>query len=221
VRQASGEFTRTGKSFAVRSFAQLVDAEPTVHEKQAYLQTRGKDAQGRALWVKEADATVIVARDKYPIGVKEGEKWIILSITSGTLVAYEGLEPVFATLQSPGAGGVPMRGRNPVKMSTTPMGVYRVTFKHRAATMSPEQGENRSFWIADVPYTQYFNAPFALHTAYWHESFGELMSAGCVNLSPRDGRTLFEWTDPKVPPEWNGAGPVGPLGPGTYVVVTR
>src|SRR5690606_32922081 len=110
-----------------------------------------------------------------------------------------------STLVSPGVGGVPVSGRDPVKYSTTPMGVYRITYKHRAAHMSPEQGENRSFWIADVPYTQYFDAPFALHVAYWHDTFGKGMSAGCVNLSPRDGERLFSFTDPVVPEDWNGA----------------
>ena len=118
-------------------------------------------------------------------------------------------------------GGVPRKGVDPVKASTTPLGIYRITYKHHAATMSPEQGEDRSFWIADVPYTQYFNAPFALHVAYWHENFGEGMSAGCVNLSPRDGRYLFGWTDPQLPAGWNGLSSGGDNGKGSWVVVRR
>ena len=133
-----------------------------------------------------------------PFSVTDTDKWVIVSITQGTLVAYQGRQPLFTTLVSPGAGGVPIAGKDPVKMSTTPLGVFRIAFKHRAATMSPEQGEDRSFWIADVPHTQYFSAPFALHTAYWHENFGEPMSAGCINLSPRDGAWLFDWTEPRV-----------------------
>ena len=171
--------------------------------------------------MREDDATVIRERKEPPIGVAAGSKWLIHSITQGTLIAYEGKRAVFATLASPGAGGVPIKGKDPIKMSTTPLGVYRVTFKHGATTMSPEYGENRKFWIADVPYTQYFNAPFALHTAYWHEEFGEPMSAGCVNVSPRDGKWLHDWTTPTVPAGWGGAGPGGRHGAGTYVVIAR
>lgn len=222
VQNAKGDFEALGEAFAVRSFVGLKPgAEPVRVGRDSYLETLAKTAQGTAIWAKESDATVVKKRDGRPIGVAAGEKWLLISITNGTLVAYEDETPVYATLHSPGAGGVPIKGKNPVKMSTTPMGVYRVTFKHHAATMSPEFGENRSFWIADVPYTQYFNAPFALHTAYWHEDFGQPMSAGCVNLSPEDGRHLFGWTDPKLPAGWNGAAPLGPLGKGTYVVVTR
>jgi hypothetical protein len=221
-RTKDGGFEPSGQQWAVRSFVALdADADPVAGDKQSFLPTREHDASGATLYAAQDDATVIRARSEVPIGVAAGSRWIVLSITEGTLVAYDGLRPVYATLQSPGAGGPPIKGKDPVKMSTTPMGVYRITFKHRAATMSPEYGENRKFWIADVPYTQYFNAPFALHTAYWHESFGEPMSAGCVNLSPVDGKWLFDWTTPSVPEGWAGAGPGGPNGSGTYVVVTR
>lgn len=221
-RTSDGKFEPTGANWAARAYVPLhASAPPEADGKRQFLETRERHSDGSALYALQSDATVIAPRDKLPIGVAPGHKWMLISITQGTLVAYDGLAPVYATLMSPGAGGVPVKGKDPVKMSTTPLGVYRVTFKHRAATMSPEQGENRSFWIADVPYTQYFHAPFALHTAYWHENFGEPMSAGCVNVSPEDGRYLFDWSDPKVPAGWNGAGPVGPLGTGTYVVVSR
>jgi hypothetical protein len=47
------------------------------------------------------------------------------------------------------------------------------------------------------------------------------MSAGCINLSPSDGKRLFEWTTPAVPAGWNGAAAGGANGPGTFVVVVR
>jgi lipoprotein-anchoring transpeptidase ErfK/SrfK len=214
-------FESTGREWAVRSWVPLANADPVERGGKSYLLTQELDATGKPLYTLEDDATVIRVREQAPIGVESGQKWLIVSITEGTLVAYEGMKPVYATLISPGAGGVPVPGKNPVKMSTTPLGVYRVTFKHLASTMSPEQGEKRKFWIADVPYTQYFNAPFALHTAYWHEKFGEPMSAGCVNLSPLDGKRLFDWTEPRVPAGWAGAGPGGANGVGTFVVIAR
>jgi hypothetical protein len=215
-RAEDGSIAPAGGQFAVRSFVALDPAaEPVEHQGKRYLRLRSGELAA------ETDATVIRPRDKLPFGVSESDKFILVSITQGTLVAYHGRRAVYATLASPGAGGVPRPGKDPVKTSTTPLGAYRITFKHVAATMSPEKGENRSFWIADVPYTQYFNAPFALHTAYWHESFGEPMSAGCVNVSPRDGKWLFDWTDPKVPRDWNGAAPGGPAGKGSFVIIAR
>ena len=74
------------------------------------------------------------------------------------------------------------------------MGIYRVNYKVRETTMTPE---NKPFpeknWISDVPYTLYFRMPFAIHGAYWHEDFGMPKSGGCVNLSPLDAKYVFDW----------------------------
>ncbi len=220
-RQTSAGFEPDG-AWPARAHAELDPAlEPVGSGAERRLATRERDGSGRPLWVLEQDATVLRAREALPIGVPPGVRWLLVSITQGTLVAYEGLTPTFATLVSPGAGGVPRRGVDPVKSSSTPLGVYRMTFKHRASTMSPEYGEDRSFWIADVPFVQYFAAPFALHVAYWHENFGEPMSAGCINVSPRDGEWLFDFTGPTVPPGWWGASTAAPNTPGTHIVITR
>jgi hypothetical protein len=90
--------------------------------------------------------------------------------------------------------------------------------------MSPQKDKpetERTFWIAEVPHAQYFRIPFALHTAYWHDDFGTPMSGGCVNLSPEDGRWVFEWTSPALPEGWEGVWAGGENGSGTTVVVTR
>jgi hypothetical protein len=219
VRRDDGGFDRAGEA-AVRSSLGLTERSEGLGAERR-LETRSSSTDGRSLWVLERDATVLRARTELPIGVPTGEKWLLVSITQGTLVAYDGLAPRYATLVSPGVGGVPRRGIDPVKASTTPLGVYRIGYKHRTATMSPEFGEDRSFWIADVPYVQYFAAPFALHVAYWHERFGEPMSAGCINLSPEDGRAIFDFTGPHVPDGWWGAAATRETGGGSFVVITR
>ncbi len=220
-KKAEGGVTKTSESFAVRSFVSLTGKKIEANGS-SYLETAERDG-GAPLYLKESDATVVEAESKIPMGVKEGQKWIQIRLTLGTLVAYKGLTPEYATLVSPGAGGVPVKGRDPVKDSTTPLGAYSITFKDKAATMSPETGKNRSFWIQDVPHTQYFDPPFALHAAFWHERFGEYVSAGCVNLSPTDAEIIFDWTDPPVPKEWQGATGAGASenGPTTIVVIRR
>ena len=221
VRGDDGSFKATGNSWAVRTEVGLESVEAQTSGKQSYLPTRARDAKGRRLWIAESDATVARRRDKLPYGIAKTDKWLIVSITEGTLVAYEGLRPVFATLVSPGAGGPPRKGVPPLKTSSSPMGRFRIQMKHRAAMMTPDPKEPRRFWIADVPDTQYFDPPYALHTAFWHQSFGERMSAGCINLSPRDGRTLFAWTDPQLPAGWNGVQSGRGMGKGTIVIIVR
>ncbi len=226
----TGAFRSSGAMWPVRTWVELTGVSAPDPESPAagtkavrYLETRQKSGDGGAFWIKDRDATVVERADKLAAGVKEGQKWFSIRLTQGTLVAYEGLEPVYATLVSPGAGGVPQAGADLVKMSTTPTGTFYVTFKDKAATMSPETGKNRTFWIADVPHTMYFHPPFALHAAYWHERFGDYTSAGCVNLSPVDAEKLFGWADPQVPAGWQGASGSGAPanGPTTAVVIRR
>lgn len=221
-RRDGDGFVATGASWSARSWAELTGAS-SEHEGHRLLETRARAADGAPLWIRAADATVVERAEKLAAGVKPGQKWVFIRLTQGTLVAYEGLEPVFATLVSPGSGGVPVKGQDHVKHSTTPTGTYYVTFKDKAATMSPETGKNRSFWIADVPHTMYFHPPFALHAAYWHERFGDYTSAGCVNLSPSDAATVFAWSDPPVPAGWQGVAGAGASDNGatTAIVIRR
>lgn len=223
TKAASGEMRAAEGKWAVRTWVGLTGQKAQVG-KTAYLETTESDGAGGHFYIAEADATVAEAKDKMPFGVDESRKWIHVSISRGTLIAYQGLTPVYATLISPGKGGLPVKGKTNLEAATTPLGTYNITFKDKAATMSPEFGENRSFWIADVPWTQYFNAPFALHAAFWHERFGEPTSAGCVNASPVDAEWLFQWSDPPVPAGWQGAtgaGATSANGPTTAVVVQR
>ncbi|MBK8252062.1 MAG: L,D-transpeptidase family protein [Polyangiaceae bacterium] len=218
-----GQVESAGAEWGVRTFVGLTGQKVTVDGK-VYLETVETAGQNGKYYIAEADATVAEAKDKLPFGLDMTRTWIHVSISKGTLVAYRGLTPEYATLMSPGKGGIPQKGRDNVDNATTPTGTYNITFKDRAATMSPETGENRSFWIQDVPWTQYFNPPFALHAAFWHERFGEPTSAGCVNVAPIDAEWLFEWSEPKVPAGWQGATGAGATsvnGPVTAVVVQR
>jgi L,D-transpeptidase catalytic domain len=183
-------------------------------------QGRGASAAARAergSWIRASDAAVVQARPPEGFELGEGEKWIDVSIFRGTLVAYEGRRPVFATLISPGLRGYARKEGKPTK-NTTPTGTFRIEWKHLSTTMSPNP-EKMSYYLSEVPFTQFFHMPFALHAAYWHDRFGEPKSGGCVNLSLADARFLFEWTSPKLPPGWHGVRSGEARGPGTWVRV--
>ena len=154
--------------------------------------------------------------------MRSDEKWIQVSILKGTLTAYEGKRPVFATLISPGMGGVPdatMSTHELVTHRATPLGVYRIQYKDRHSVMSRSRA--KKFFISDVPHIQYFRGPFALHAAFWHEDFGERMSGGCINLSPADAERIFAFTGPAMPPGWQGVRSSRENGAGTAVQIVR
>jgi len=126
--------------------------------------------------------------------------WIEVSILGGWLLAYEDTKPVFATLISPGRGGLPIRGRDPLATSATPLGRFNITGKFTSSTMIAPNDLIHS----EVPYAQNFQGPYALHTAYWHDRFGHPMSGGCVNLAPIDGFFMYHFTEPAAKPGWYG-----------------
>ena len=135
-----------------------------------------------------------------PTWAKPGRSWIDVSILRQSLVAYEGTRPVFVTLVSTGVDGL----GDPEETHSTIRGRFLIHTKHVTATMSGDEPGDE-FDLRDVPYVQYFTEGYALHAAYWHDAFGQPRSHGCVNLSPRDARWLFEWSDPAVPQSWHGA----------------
>ncbi|WP_227026754.1 L,D-transpeptidase family protein [Corallococcus soli] len=139
-----------------------------------------------------------------PSIVAPGAKWLDVDLESQVLIAYEGDRPVYATLISSGSPG-----------TDTPEGLFRIWVKFAEADMTGSTG-NASYRVATVPWTMFFEGDFALHTAYWHDRFGEPVSHGCINLAPKDARTLYGWTTPDVPTGWSMAHAM-PDDPGTWV----
>ena len=151
-------------------------------------------------WVDDRHASRIDPAKRWPKWAKQGAKWIDVNLTKQVLVAYEGQTMVYATLVSTGEAGLD----DPDKTTATTRGIFRIHTKHVSTTMDSDVvGEE--FELRDVPYVQYFEGGYALHGAYWHDSFGRPKSHGCINLSPEDARRLFFWTDPQVPVRWHGA----------------
>mgnify|MGYP000641483385 CR=1 FL=1 len=125
--------------------------------------------------------------------VRQGfDQWIDVDLGEQTLVAYRGTTPVFATLVSSGKG------------SPTPRGNYPIWAKVASMTMANQDYEDKPYMVEHVPWVLLFQGHNALHGAYWHDRFGHRRSHGCVNLSPRDARWLFEWVSPTLPHGWTG-----------------
>ena len=104
---------------------------------------------------------------------------------------------------------------DPKKTKSTPRGTFRIKSKHITATMdsngrsaqsggaAPESGESGSptdddkhagnFELRDVPYVQYFQDGYALHSAYWHDHFGQIAPCARWESSLRYGDRLEQW----------------------------
>jgi hypothetical protein len=149
-------------------------------------------------WVRSGD--VMLAHPQPPKDLAPNEKWIDVDLTRQALVAFEGMRPVFATLISSGRRNKDDKEKD----FPTPTGNFRIREKHVTTTMDGDVASDGPYSIEDVPWVMYFEGSYALHGAFWHDQFGNKRSHGCVNLAPEDARTLFSWTDPKLPDGWHG-----------------
>jgi lipoprotein-anchoring transpeptidase ErfK/SrfK len=59
------------------------------------------------------------------------------------------------------------------------------------------QGEDYN--VPDVPHAMYYSGNYAIHGAYWHNSFGIPVSHGCINVAPDHAAWLFNWATVGTP----------------------
>jgi len=160
---------------------------------------RGWVALSGGGWMRERDLALARPRPR-PQGVLEGGTWIEVDVDHQLLVAYRGDRPVYATLVSTGRRG---------PHHETPRGLHRIWVKLAYSDMDNLERDDleRNYAIEGVPWVQYFEGSNGLHAAFWHDDFGRRKSHGCVNLSPRDARALYEFTEPAMPPGWTAIFP--------------
>jgi hypothetical protein len=155
-------------------------------------------AAAGGFWVRLSDLKL--AHVEPPADLAPGEKWIDVDLTRQTLVAFEGTRPVFGTLISSGRRNTFDKERD----FPTPTGTFRIQSKHVTTTMDGDVAADGPYSIEDVPWVMYFQGSYAIHGAFWHDSFGRPRSHGCLNLSPEDARALFAWSEPALPEAWHG-----------------
>lgn len=146
----------------------------TVLPEGARVETRGATSNG---WtpVKCASQDGWVSAAYLLFGASGGGSgaiWIDVNLSTQYMRVYRGNTVVMETYVS--------TGRTP--NFTTPTGTFYINTKLPSQTMSGTlQGE--TYHVPNVPWVMYFtNRGHAIHGAYWHNNFGQVMSHGCVNL---------------------------------------
>jgi hypothetical protein len=151
---------------------------------------------GPQQWVHQTTVGKVISLER-PRDV-DTYRWISVDLYEQVAIAYEGSNPVFATLVSSGLAEWP-----------TNEGLFHIYARYERTTMSGAEGKPDFYYLEEVPWTMYFDDDIALHGTYWHDGFGYRHSHGCVNLSITDAYWLFQWTEQED--DWINERDLGPV----------
>lgn len=169
-------------------------------------------------WVREQDITLVQRRTKFPEFAKAKQRWLDVSVVQGTLVAYEGRTPIYATLVSTGRDRLGAKagrstGNAAVSYDTddaddlavTRLGAFEVVSKSVSLLDVPPERAGERFPLYDIPWALELSSGQFVLGAYWHDRFGIEHGSGDILLSPSDAARLFAWATPTLPAGWHSA----------------
>jgi hypothetical protein len=163
---------------------------------------RPGDTGGNSGDVFLADAKALrplTPEDVSPINpdVDPETKKIIVNTTYQTLSCMEENREVYFCRCSTGAK-FDATGTEVDNWSTSP-GDYKTQWKALSIHMSGGT-TGAGYDTPAVSWTNFFDSQkgMAIHAAFWHNMFGELVSHGCVNVKPEDAKWIFRWTAPQL-----------------------
>lgn len=149
------------------------------------------------LWAAAEAFRPLAAADLAPIHPGVADKRIEVNVTQQTVSCFEGAQEVFFCRAATGAK-YDMYGKL-VDYWATPLGDHRVTRKFVSLQMSGGT-TGAPYDIPGIGWTSIFaTGGVAIHSTFWHNNFGDPVSHGCVNVSPRAAQWIFRWAEPVVP----------------------
>ena len=139
--------------------------------------------EGKAVFLnRNVDFQDAVASNILGTATTGGEKRVEVDLSEQRLYMKEGARTVGSFLVSTG------------KWAPTPTGEWRIWTKLRYTRMTGGSKALGTYYnLPNVPYTMYYYQGYGIHGAYWHNSFGQPMSHGCVNMKPEEAGIVFNW----------------------------
>lgn len=146
-----------------------------------------EEIYGMNYWIKASESRIITPEELAPLSpdVPGPDKRLEVSLYDQQAYAYEGDDIVREIRIATGTLETP-----------TPIGDWQVIIKRIGQRMTG--GASDEFYnLPGIPYVSYINRMWiATHGCYWHNDYGRLHSAGCINMLPDDAKWVFRWTTP-------------------------
>lgn len=141
-------------------------------------------------YVSAADVAVLYepgTKTTWEDGASSTQKRIVIDVGEQVLRAYEGEQLAIETTVSTG-----------LDLSPTTIGSFTVFKKTPSRYMQGPIADTPAsdrYDLPGVPWNLYFTeAGEVIHGTYWHDSFGQQYSHGCVNVPPEIAAELYHWT---------------------------
>jgi hypothetical protein len=148
-------------------------------------------------WVRHRDVLVVQQRNTFPDFAQGNQRWIDVSVVTGTFTLYEGRRPLFVTLCSVNRDAHQADGDKW-------LGSFEITGKDVTLATRGESSFAESFELFDAPWGITLSSGLQLYGAYWHDRFGVDHGAGAIELSPSDAQRVYQWVTPQLPEGWHG-----------------
>jgi lipoprotein-anchoring transpeptidase ErfK/SrfK len=112
------------------------------------------------------------------------DKLITVDTGKQMLYAWEGGQIKYQTKVSTGMYYTP-----------TVKGSFNIYKKYPLQDMKGHYRPYEPYSIKNVPNVMYFYQAYAIHGAYWHNSFGSKYTHGCVNLPVDASQWVYNWAE--------------------------
>lgn len=150
-------------------------------------------------WVDASVCRYITPEEVSPIHPDAENKRAIVNLSYQTLSCYEGDEEVFFTRVSTG------REIKEGEWITPPV-TQPIWRKSISIHMTEGDAAIGAYDLPGIGWSTFINNNgIAVHSTFWHNSFGNPKSHGCVNVRPEDAKWFWRWTEPIVaydPGDW-------------------
>ncbi len=163
---------------------------------QIWYRVNERFGYGDIFWAKAEGFRPVQKDEIEPINPDVENKRIVVNIAHQTISCFEGKTEVHFALVSTGIQE-DMNGI-PTPQWETPLGKWPIWRKVISVHMSGGS-TGGGYDLPGVSWVSLFESNgVAIHSTFWHNSFGEQMSHGCVNAAPEDAKWIFRWTNPIV-----------------------
>jgi hypothetical protein len=140
-------------------------------------------AASYAAQLAEGESAFVLPVTVTPAQVTKKSRNIVVNLSEQREYLFENGQVVDSFLISSGKEGY-----------SSHTGSFRITAKLTSQDMgNPDLTKAPNYFTQDVPDVMYYNGDEALHGAYWHNNFGNVMSHGCINMPLDKAANVFDW----------------------------